>query len=378
MKRYNLVFVILILILQHINLFADIKPVVIKAKTIYPNNTTSVRMESEKVVIDLYNDSSVVKCCFNMKNLGEHEKLQIGFPEMNFYHYRLISKSEKLNRFAVKENGKVLTFYLSDSLKNDEGFREKVDTHQIIEDWYLWDGEFQKGESKTIEVQYSLPFGMLYKSNKRFFTYLLSTGANWNGTIGKAEIVVNLKDIEIDSIISQQPNNVEINNNQLIWTFSDFEPTTNDDLKLYYNSNKILYKGKKPIPPVFIVDGDLEKEFDLKKIDPNDIASIEVLKKPEETRKYTNQTNGVVKIYTKNFVLTELKRIVEASTKEKINVSDYDKLKEDYCLFLNENEVDFHEVIDIKSKSVVKVEIMTAKGERNKIVIALKKIKPNA
>ncbi len=378
MKRYNLVFVILILILQHVNLFADIKPVVIKAKTIYPNNTTSVRMESEKVVIDLYNDSSVVKCSFNMKNLGEHEKLQVGFPEMNFYHHRLISKSEKLNRFEVKENGKALKFYLLDSLKDNEEFRKKINTHQIIKDWYLWDGEFQKGESKTIEVQYSLPFGMLYKSNKRFLTYLLSTGANWNGTIGKAEIVVNLKDIEIDSIISQHPNNVEINNNQLIWTFSDFEPTTNDDIKLYYNSNKILYKGEKPIPPVFIVDGDLVEEFDLKKIDPNDIASIEVLKKPEKTRRYTNQTNGVVKIYTKDFVLTELKRIVEASTNGKIISSDYDKFKEDYDLFVNENKVDFHEVMDIKNKSIVKVKIMTAKGEKNKIMIALKKIKPSA
>ena len=187
-----------------------------------------------------------------------------------------------------------------------------------------------------------------------------------------------MKDIEIDSIISQHPNNVEINNKQLIWTFSDFEPTTNDDIKLYYNSNKILYKGEKPIPPVFIVDGDLVEEFDLKKTDPNDIASIEVLKKPEKTRRYTNQTNGVVKIYTKDFVLTELKRIVEASTNRKIISSDYDKFKEDYDLFVNENKVDFHEVIDIKNKSIVKIKIMTAKGEKNKIMIALKKIKPSA
>jgi hypothetical protein len=308
MKRKNFVLITLILIFQTFNLFADIKPVLVQAKTIYPGNKTSVRMESERVIIDLYNDSSVVKCWFNMTNLGEREKLQIGFPEMNFYHYRLISESEKLNRFKVKENGKAVKFYLSDSLKNNAELRKKIDSYQIIQDWYLWDGEFQKGESKTIEVQYSLPFGMLYKTNERFFTYLLSTGANWKGTIGKAEIIVNLKNIEMDSLISQQPNNCVINNNQLKWTFSDFEPTTNDDIKINYNSNKILYTGEKPIPPVFIVDENLNDKFDLKSIEPNDIASIEVIKNPEETIKYTNQNNGVIKICTKDFVVTELKK----------------------------------------------------------------------
>ena len=174
-------------------------------------------------------------------------------------------------------------------------------------------------------MEYSLPFGMLYKTNERFFTYLLSTGANWKGTIGKAEIIVNLKDVKLDSLVSQQPNNCVIANNKLEWTFTDFEPTTNDDIRINYNSSKILYTGKKPIPPVFIVDENIEKEFDSKSIDPNDIASIDVIKNPEETKKYTNQNNGVVKIYTKDFVLTELNRLVKAKSKEKIVLPDYDR-----------------------------------------------------
>jgi hypothetical protein len=214
---------------------------------------------------------------------------------------------------------------------------------------------------------------MLYKTNERFFTYLLSTGANWKGTIGKAEIIVNLIDIEIDSIISKQPNNFEISNKHLTWTFSDFEPTTNDDIKINYNSGKILYSGKKPIPPVFIVDENLDKEFDLKSIEPNDIASIEVIKNPEETKKYSNQNNGVVKIYTKDFVLTELKRLIKAKYKYKIELPDYDQLKEDYRLFINEDEVDFTKIIGIKTESVVKLEIIDSKDEQNRIMIGLKK-----
>ena len=374
MKKYKFTIIILTIIGLHTNLFADITPNPIIAKTISPKNQTSIRMESEKVIIDLYNDSSVVKCLFNMKNLGEQEKLQIGFPDMSFYHYRIKSKVDEANRFEVKENGKAIKFDFSDSLRYDKEYRKKVESYQIKEEWYLWDSEFQKGESKTIEVQYSLPFGMNYQSDKRFFTYLLSTGANWKGTIGKAEIIINLKDIEMDSIISQGPDNCVISNKQLTWTFSDFEPSSNDNIYVNYNSSKKLYTRKKFIPPVLIVDEILVKEFDdVNKIKPNDIASLEVIGKPEETKKYTNQNNGVIKIYTKDFVLTELKRLIKAKSKEKIVLTDYDQLKAEYCLFINGDKVDFAKIIGIKTKSVAKLEIIDLKDEQNKIMIELKK-----
>lgn len=373
MKKYKFTIIILILCLQT-NLFADIAPNPIKAKSISSKDQTSIRMESEIVIIDLYNDSSVVKCLFNMKNLGEPEKLQIGFPEMTFHYMRKKSKVDDASRFLVKENGIDVDFDFSDSLRYDKEYRKKVESYQIKEDWYLWESEFKQGESKTIEVQYSLPSGLLYKTNKRFFTYLLSTGANWKGTIGKAEIIVNLKDIEIDSLISQQPNNnCVITHNQLKWTFSDLEPTTNDDIMIYYNSSKKVYPGKKPIPPVFIVDENLDKEFDLKSIEPNDIASIEVIKNPDETKNYTNQNNGVVKIYTKEFVLTELKKLVKEKSKKEIALPDYDQLKEDYRLFINEDEVDFTKIIGIETKSVASLKIIDSKDEKIKIMIELKR-----
>lgn len=307
-----------------------------------------------------------------MKNLGEQEKLQIGFPEMTFHYYRQKSKVDEANRFQVKENGKVVNFDFTDSLRYNDDYRKKVESYEIKEVWYLWESEFLRGESKTIEVEYSLPFGMLYKTNERFFTYLLSTGANWKGTIGKAEIIVNLKDIKLDSLISQQPNNCVIAYNKLEWTFTDFEPTTNNDIRINYNSSKILYTGKKPIPPVFIVDENIEKVFDSKSIDPNDIASIDVIKNPEETKKYTNQNNGVVKIYTKDFVLTELNRLVKAKSKEKIVLPDYDRLKEEYELFINQNNSDFAKVIGIKSKSVASFEVIDSKDDKTKIMIEIK------
>lgn len=380
MKRSKFAIVILTIICLQTNLFADIAPNPIKAKTLSPMDQTSIRMESEKVIIDLYNDSSVVKCLFNMKNLGEQEKLQIGFPEMSFYHYfyRIKSKADEVNRFKVKENGKAIKFIFSDSLRDDKEYGKKVESCQIKEEWYLWDSEFKKGESKTIEVQYSLPFGMLYKSNKRFFTYLLSTGANWKGTIGKAEIIINLKDIVKDSIISQNPANCEISGKKIVWTFLDFEPSVDNDIKVIYNSDKILYKGKKTMPPATIGNGEIENDLEFDKISPTDISSIEVIKNPEKNNKNHKSPNGIVEIHNKEFVMAKFERMIKAKTKRKIILPEFDEFKENYCLIIDANEVDISQIISIEKKSIDKLEIISTKGEKNKILIELKKIKPNA
>lgn len=368
MKKHQCTFLILAFVYLHFNVFADIRPVPIQAKSINAGRKTSVRMESEKVVVDLYNDSSVVKCEFRMKNLGDAEKLQIAFPEMNFYHLRLIRESEKPDKFKVKENGKDVRFYLADSLKNNEEFRNKIDSYQVIADWYLWDGDFQKGETKTIEVQYSLPYGQRYKSNKRFCTYLLSTGADWNGTIGHAEIVVNLKDIAPDSIVSQNPSGCVVSGNRLVWTFSDFEPTTAHDVIVNYNTNKNRYNGKINTPPVIMVDGKIEKDFELDELPPTDIVSFEV----DKNYATKESERGMIKIYTKNYVIAQLESIIQSKTKEKIDLPGYDELKENYCLFVNNKEVDFTEVAGIDEENISKVHFKNSAGKKSQILIEMK------
>ena len=169
----------------------------------------------------------------------------------------------------------------------------------------------------------------------------------------------------MDSIVSQKPDNCKVSDNQLIWTFLDFEPTTDNDIKVHYNSNKNLYKGKERIPPVFMVNGKIEMEFEFDNIPPTDIASIEVVKTPEKN-------DGVVKIYTKDFVLAKLERIVKAKTRRKIILPEYDKLEEEYCLLINDNESDFSKIIGIEKKNIAKLEIINSKDEKNKIMIELK------
>lgn len=373
MKKLKYTIVILTLVCLQTTLFADIAPYPIKARTISPKDQTSIRMESEKVIVDLYNDSSVVKCSFNMKNEGEKEKLKIGFPEMNFYHYQIKSAADDVTNFSVQENGKEIKFDYSDSLRFNEEYRKKVASYQIKEEWYLWDVEFQKGESKVIDIQYSLPFGMLYRSNKRFFTYLLSTGANWKGTIGKAEIIVNLKDIVMDSIILQKPANCEISDKQLIWTFLDFDPTTDHDIKIIYNSDKILYKGKEYVPPTIVVNGKIGKDIILDKISPTDIACVEFPNESTENKNDSIPQNRIVEIYTKGYLRAKLEEMLNTKPKKKIVLPEYDKLKENYSLLINESEVDISKIGSIKIESIAKIEMTRIKDEKYQIKLKLNK-----
>ena len=376
MKTLKHTFIILIFICLKTSLFADIAPNPIRAKTISSRSQTSIRMESEKVIIDLYNDSSVVKCSFYMKNLGEMEKLKIGFPEMHFYHYRIKSIADDVTKFSVMENGEAIQFDYSESLSFNEEYLNKVESFQIKEEWYLWDSEFQKGESKLIEIQYSLPFGMLYKSNKRFFTYLLSTGADWEGTIGKAEIIVNLKDIAMDSLISKNPTNCEISGKQLIWTFLDFEPTTKHDINIYYNSNKEVSKERKPSQQMIMLDGKKEKDFDLNQISPSDIAYIELHKKPVKNKNYPNNQHDIVEIYTKEYFVKKLEKLLDAKTKMKIVLPEYDIIKENYSFQVNESEVDISKIISIEKKSIANLEIIRIKDDKVQIKIKTKRTIP--
>ena len=371
MRRIKFEILILTIICLHTNMYADIAPFSIEAKTISSKFQTSIRMESEKVIIDLYNDSSVVKCFFYMKNIGEQEKLQIGYPDMSFYHFTSKSNEGVINKFIVKENSKIIKVNIPDYLKYDKKDPDKIpNLLRYKPEWFLWESEFQKGESKTIEVQYSLSYGAFYKSNKRFFTYLLSTGANWKGTIGKAEIIVNIKDIEMDSIITQQPDNSEILNKQLSWTFTDFEPTTHHDIKVYYNSNR-LNKVAGP-DPLCIINGKIEEDFDIDLVSPTDIVSFEKINTSEEYRNYSKANNGIVKIYTKDFVLSKLEELIEIKLKRKIIFQGYHQLKENYCLFINEIDVDFSEVTDIDKTSIANMEIEDSKDHKSKIMIELK------
>ena len=312
------------LLLCILSAYADIQPNPIVAKGIIAGKNTSIRMDSERVVVDLYKDSAIVECHFYMKNDGDAEKLTIGFPEMNFHYFKSNTGAETGN-FRASENGervKLINFHQPEasSMKEQFSFSGLVNQQSEDQPWYLWDSAFGKGELKTIVVRYTLPNGAM-KNGIRYFTYLLNTGSGWKGNIGKAEVVINLIDITPNLILKALPKNHLIKGNQLSWTFTNFEPTTKDDIIVYYEHSKGYYKQiSKDNDPIIVVNDkhvpnvdllelphiDLERFAESINVKPSEIEKIEVLTDPESLSKY-NAPHGVLMVYTKDYLKNKLK-----------------------------------------------------------------------
>lgn len=148
------------------NVFADIAPNPIMARGIFTGKNSTIKMVSERVVVDLYKDSSVVDCHFVMKNEGKRQLINIGFPEMNFHHFKTTSFTDFTERFMVLENGKeikLLDKYTAISALQKEKKMVAGEIHPEYEKqpWYLWNSEFNEGETKLIDVRYSLPSGVI-------------------------------------------------------------------------------------------------------------------------------------------------------------------------------------------------------------------------
>jgi hypothetical protein len=104
--------------------------------------------------------------------------------------------------------------------------------------WYIWNVNFKKGESKTIKVNYMVPSGAGYGSEYRFIKYLLSTGTGWRDKINKAEINIKLVNVKTNTLETISPSNYKLDNKAktISWTFSNIEPTTDNDIYVkYYN-----------------------------------------------------------------------------------------------------------------------------------------------
>lgn len=104
--------------------------------------------------------------------------------------------------------------------------------------WYIWNVKFDKGESKTIKVNYMVPSGAGYGGEYRFFKYLLSTGSGWKDKINKAEINIRLNNVQANTIETISPGNHVFDENKktIRWTFQNIEPTVDNDIYVrYYN-----------------------------------------------------------------------------------------------------------------------------------------------
>lgn len=213
----------------------------------------SVRMVSEVVSIRLTGDQAKVHCVFVFRNEGKRCTVKMGFPEE--------SKAggegglQKLDGFRSSVDGKPVRCIYKSGKQKHEARSSDINRNS----WYVKDVPFGSGQTRTVVDEYST--GLSSESNSMQtwweiplnFTYILCTGRNWKGPIGKATIAVDISGVPQDHYeIKPGPSGFVRAKSAISWSLSNFEPIEDISIDLIPRFPKL--NGK-------IVDPDLWTPF---------------------------------------------------------------------------------------------------------------------
>ncbi|MDH4164086.1 MAG: DUF4424 family protein [Nitrospirota bacterium] len=200
-------------------------------RTAYPINTDKIRMAEEKIIVMMLGDGfsrkAKVTCDFIFENITDKEvSAKIGFPAEDQY-YHDIGEGEKryppLRDFVALVDGK----------KTQVNIRTQEDKYPVLY-WYTWDVTFPPSRRITIRNVYETGLSLSYYN--QWFTYILTTGANWKGPIGHSEVEVVYDSVDElrKRVKSASPDNFKISGSKIVWDFINLIPKEN--IQVYENN----------------------------------------------------------------------------------------------------------------------------------------------
>lgn len=193
-------------------------------------------MTSETVILQVLPDAppgslgqAQVSASFIMHNLGtQAEKMAVRFPTGVAYGR---GDNPHISDMSVKVGG--VRVVLRDITGEDPYFGGGSVP------WIEFDAAFPPDKDVIINVSYTVEAGGEYPFD--IFSYVFSTGAGWNGTIGSATLFVRfpypVSELNVlPSIRADEPNLVadhKISSDELKWTWIDLEPERGDNFEIW-------------------------------------------------------------------------------------------------------------------------------------------------
>lgn len=232
--------------------FADIAPgphryPPINREIVWPITNEQIIMESEDVLLEKRNNSFYVECTFVLHNTGDDIKLLMGFPA--FTNQKKTQPSAIKNFTVIIDDGKI-------PIELKDCKPDKAVSKVSFKKAYFWNTNFKKGERKTIKNTYK--FSILHLTNGlKEIGYILTTGAFWQGNIGKA--VINVKGIHPLSVSSIFPGGYKIEDKTILWDLKDFEPDS--DVKIQYSEelSDWVYTTEDTLKKDLIADNEIQR-----------------------------------------------------------------------------------------------------------------------
>jgi hypothetical protein len=198
--------------------------------TLGPFIPTAVKMIEEEVWMEVGPHRIDVRAEFIYFNPGATESIQVGFPDV------VMAYNNEERTLISSSPGK---FFGEPTLKD---IRIRFDNEPVAysfastprgyyRGWLLFDAVFPRGETMTSTVEYWVEPTLAYRRGvlgDQQFTYVLKTGKDWAGPIGKATLHMKLDPaIEPSQVLSISPGGYQTDSNEYHWTLTDFEPNRN-------------------------------------------------------------------------------------------------------------------------------------------------------
>jgi hypothetical protein len=216
---------------------------VISTTAFQPIGVDQVEMLSEFLEIDLHIEYADIRIEYVLHNPGKKVTVECGFPAVtsNFPMFVTLEqlaaqKPEMLEDFSLTaDNAPVKVSVLADNARLSGGM--KREQPRSIVSWHVVKIPFAAGQTRKISVRYRNPYyrqeSTVSESSTSIapsLTYAFSAAGLWAGPIKQGTVIIHAKTVNPDRVKLSHPKRFTREKGTWKWSFTDFEPTLEDDL----------------------------------------------------------------------------------------------------------------------------------------------------
>lgn len=215
---------------------------VVSTSAFQPIGVEQVEMLSERLEIDLHIEYADIRIEYVLHNPGKKITVECGFPAAasNFNMFRAqetaARKPEMLEDFSITaDDSKLKVSILPDDAKLGRE-AQKLDKTSLIS-WHVVKIPFAAGQTRRVSVSYRNPYHIQRSFvsddssvSSPSLTYLFSAAGLWSGPIKQGTVIINATTVKPDRVQLSHPKRFTAEPGCWKWSFTDFEPTLEDDL----------------------------------------------------------------------------------------------------------------------------------------------------